>query len=260
VTGDLAAAWAASRYISVGPASVRYREAGAGPPLVLVHGLGVSADYWFRNAGILATAGLRVLAPDLPGFGRTFAPNAEAAEGPVPQADALASWADAMELGPSVYVGHSLSCQSILELAAHRPEQVRGLVLAAPTGSGPVWRRIRQLGRLVLDVPREPIRLVTAVGASYLRAGPLRVLRTWWQGARHDPLPLAARVAAPGLVIVGTRDPVVDPVLAMALAARLRHGPVHWIEGGTHAVHHSRAEAFNRAVEGFARALDPHPG
>jgi pimeloyl-ACP methyl ester carboxylesterase len=68
--GRCAAAWSAARRVRVGDWDVRYRDAGEGPPIVLVHGLGVSADYWWRNGPPLAAAGHRVLAPDLPGFGR----------------------------------------------------------------------------------------------------------------------------------------------------------------------------------------------
>ncbi|HEV2149048.1 MAG TPA: alpha/beta fold hydrolase, partial [Longimicrobiaceae bacterium] len=112
---DTAAAWAGTRRVDVEGCRVRYRDAGSGSTLVLVHGLGVSADYWYRNGPPLAAAGLRVLAPDLPGFGRTEGP-----DGGLPiraQAAALRAWASAMELGPAVYVGHSLSCQAVLELA-----------------------------------------------------------------------------------------------------------------------------------------------
>jgi 2-hydroxy-6-oxonona-2,4-dienedioate hydrolase len=234
--------------------AVRYREAGSGPPLVLVHGLGVSADYWFRNGSTLADEGFRVLAPDLIGFGRTPARRPEAAEGPLRQAAMLAHWADALEIGPAVFIGHSLSCQTIVELAARQPERVRGLVLAAPTGSGSPLQRLRQLTQLALDGTREPPQLITTVGLAYLRAGPLRVFRTWWQGAKHDPLRPASSVSVWGVVIVGTRDPIVVPEFARTLAERLRGGWVEWIDGGTHAVHFSRPVEFNRIVADFARA------
>jgi 2-hydroxy-6-oxonona-2,4-dienedioate hydrolase len=251
---DTAAAWAAARRVEVDGRRVRYREAGSGPPLVLVHGLGVSADYWPRNGPALAAAGLRVLAPDLPGFGRTEGP-----DGGLPidaQAAALAAWAAAMELGPATYVGHSISCQSVLELAARAPARVRGLVLLAPTGAPGRHRLLRQLAGLVADVPREDWRLVPLVGQAYLRAGPLRVWRTWRQGTSHDPLPLLPRVCAPSRVVVGRRDPVVPPDFAEALARGLP-GPreVAWIEGAAHAAHFGRPEAFNRAVLEFVAEL-----
>ncbi|HEV2734078.1 MAG TPA: alpha/beta fold hydrolase, partial [Longimicrobiaceae bacterium] len=132
-----AAAWAGTHRVDVGRWRMRFRQAGEGPPIVLVHGLGVSADYWYRNGPPLAAAGFRVLAPDLPGFGRTETPDGALS---VPeQAAALRAWAETMGLGPAVYVGHSLSCQSALELAVGAPGSVRGLVLASPTGAP--WRR-----------------------------------------------------------------------------------------------------------------------
>lgn len=251
---EAAAAWAGTRRVAADGWRVRFREAGHGPPLVLVHGLGVSADYWYRNGPPLAAAGFRVLAPDLPGFGRTEGP-----DGGLPvrsQAAALLAWARAVELGPAVYVGHSLSCQCVLELAARVPEAVRGLVLASPTGAPRRHRLLRQAWGFLLDVPREDWRLVPIVGQAYLRAGPVRVFRTWRRGAEHDPLPLLTRVAAPARVVVGARDPVVDPDFAETLARSLPGGGgVVWVEGAAHAVHFGGAETFNRAVAEFAAEL-----
>lgn len=249
-----AAEWAGTHRVDVGRWRMRYHRAGEGPPLVLVHGLGVSADYWYRNGPPLAAAGFRVLAPDLPGFGRTEGP-----PGGLPvraQAAALLAWARALELGPAVYVGHSLSCQCALELAVAAPERVRGLVLASPTGAPHGHRLLRQGWGFLLDVPREDPRLVPVVAQAYLRAGPLRVLRTWRQGAEHDPLTLLPSVRAPARVVVGERDPVVSAEFADALAAGLPgEGRVAWIAGAAHAVHFSAADAFNRAILEFVAGL-----
>jgi 2-hydroxy-6-oxonona-2,4-dienedioate hydrolase len=255
VSGTEAARWASARWVEVRGERIRYREAGQGPALVLVHGLGVSADYWFRNGASLASRRIRVLAPDLPGFGRTRAANG-AAEAPVLQAAALAAWADALRLEAAVYVGHSLSCQTVLELAARRPELVRGLVLSAPTGSGTTLQQATQFLELMMDVPLESIRLVTTVGLAYLQAGPLRVLRTWWRGTRHDPLARLPQVTVPGLVIVATRDPIVKRDFVQELAEGLPYGRVVWVEGGSHAVHHSRPAEFNRAVAEFVAEIE----
>jgi pimeloyl-ACP methyl ester carboxylesterase len=249
--GDTAAAWAATQRVEVAGRALRFRAAGAGPAVVLVHGLAISADYWFRNAPQVAAQGFAVWAPDLPGFGRTEGP----AEGLTidAQAEALVAWGEVMGIGAAVYVGHSIGCQSVLELAARRPDRVRGLVLAGPTGAP---GSARQAWGLFRDAWREPAELFPLVAQAYLRAGPQRFWKTWRASARHDPVALLARVRAPGLVVVGRNDPVVIPEFAELLAEGLR-GRVEWIPGAAHAVIFDQPDAFNRLTVDFARSLPP---
>jgi pimeloyl-ACP methyl ester carboxylesterase len=243
--GGFAAAWSVAKRVTVRGWDVRYREAGSGPTVVLVHGLGVSADYWWRNGPPLAAAGCRVLAPDLPGFGRTEGPSRGLSV--ADQASALLAWADALALPPATYVGHSLSCQTILQMAAEHPARVVGLLLAAPTGDPRPHRLLHQAAALFLDIPRENLRLAVEVAAAYFLAGPRRIWRTWRLGASHDPLALLPRVRVPACVLLGTRDPVVPREFAEALARGLSR-EICWIEGAAHASIFTHAEEFNQAV------------
>lgn len=248
---ECAAAWGVLRSLPEPHGELRYRDAGDGPALVLVHGLGVSAGYWSGNGPALAAAGLRVIAPDLPGFGHSGGRPAITIE---EQAAALLLWADALGLPDAVYVGHSLSCQSVLELAASHPTRVRGLILEGPSGAeGPRFRH--QAFGLFRDAFREPVRLLPYVAEAYLRAGIPRVVRTWLNGGAHNPLEIVSRVAVPGILIVGRRDPIVPPGFAEALAAGLGGRPVIWMKGAAHAAHYSAPEAFNRVVLEFLESL-----
>jgi 2-hydroxy-6-oxonona-2,4-dienedioate hydrolase len=252
VLAEAAIDWSRSRHVTVGDWRIRYREAGSGERLVvLVHGLGVSADYWMRNGPALAAAGCRVLAPDLPGFGRST--GGEPGVGVVAQARMLAAWAAALGLGPAVYVGHSISCQSVVELAGREPARAAGLVLAAPTQgtrAPAVWREAARFAR---DALREPPQLFPVIGEAYLRAGPVRWLRTWRAARRHDLHAAAASVHVRCVVLLGTRDPVVTRAEAEALAAELPDAGLRMVEGGTHALIFTAAEAFNRAIIDFVR-------
>lgn len=253
--GVAAAEWASSRWIDVDGRLIRYREAGRGLPLVLVHGLGVSADYWVRNGPAIAAAGFRVLAPDLPGFGRTEGP--AAGLGVKAQAEAVRRWARTIGLASAVYLGHSLSCQAILELAVARPEMVRGLIMAAPTGEGSGTRRLLSQARgLFQDLHRESPKLAALVAQAYLRAGPIRVIRTWRLGASHDPIPLLAKVEVPGLIVRGENDPVVTIGFCDLLAAGLGRGRVVVVPGGSHGVIFDPTGAFNAAVIDFLHSVD----
>lgn len=105
---------------------VVYRHAGAGPPLLLLHGWGGSSRYW--QTTIAQMADMRsVYAPDLPGYGAS-----------PPLADTVTSermaavvigFADALGLERFDLNGHSFCAGVAVYLAARYPERVRRLVL-----------------------------------------------------------------------------------------------------------------------------------
>lgn len=251
---EAAEAWSRTRRVEAEGTAIRYREAGEGPALVLVHGLGLQADFWQRNGPPLAAMGFRVLAPDLPGFGRTEGPGVL---GPEAQAAWVARWADAIGLGPAAYVGHSVSCQTILQLSADEPHRATALVLAAPTGDPAPLRLLRQAAGFVVDPFFEPLNLFVWVGEPYLRAGFVRWLRTWMAAGRHDTMAAARRVTVPGIVLLGRRDPVVREGFARELAAALPGGRCKRLEGGAHAIVFDASDEFNAEVASFLREVLP---
>jgi pimeloyl-ACP methyl ester carboxylesterase len=92
-------------------------------PVILIHGLGDEADTWRHLFPILARE-RRVIAPDLPGFGRSAA-----REKITIKTHAAAVRAIIAETGPAILIGSSMGA-AIAELAAFlEPERVKGLVL-----------------------------------------------------------------------------------------------------------------------------------
>ncbi len=243
--GRAAAQWSRQRTARVGRWRVRYREAGRGEALVLVHGLAMSADYWWRNAPPLAAGGFRVIAPDLPGFGNTRGAPAATTIGL--QARFLSQLCREMGIGRATFVGHSVSAQSVLRLAIINPALVQGLILAAPTGD-PEVGSFGQALRLALDATREPWPLFPIIAKAYFAAGLPRYWRTWRAAMRDNVLETAPQVAAPALVVVGTRDPVVSRSFARRLAALLPAGEFSLVPGAAHALQFDAAEAFNQIV------------
>src|SRR5262245_65558384 len=61
------------RFVTVDGLNIRYLEDGSGVPAILLHGssLGSSADVFRRNLPALAAGGVRAIAVDLPGFGKS---------------------------------------------------------------------------------------------------------------------------------------------------------------------------------------------
>jgi pimeloyl-ACP methyl ester carboxylesterase len=110
------------------------RGQGKGPPVVLVHGLGGSANGFGRLFFGLGRRFSRVLAVDLPGHGFS----AEYCGGPVcvrGQFDVLRGWCEQVVGEPAFVVGNSLGGAMAVNLAAESPALVRALGLVAPAGA-----------------------------------------------------------------------------------------------------------------------------
>jgi pimeloyl-ACP methyl ester carboxylesterase len=121
------------RALRVNGLKVRCLEQGKGAPVLLLHGasLGSSADVWARNLAPLAAHGLRVIAPDLPGFGHTDNP---ADHSLAYRQRFVTMLLDALELERAALVGHSQAGRIAVALAFdHTPRVAKVVVLG--TGS-----------------------------------------------------------------------------------------------------------------------------
>ena len=110
-----------SRWDEVGQVSIHSQAGGAGPPVVLVHGYGVSGRYLLPLARVVA-ARCAAYVPDLPGRGRRGRPAAATGIGDL--ADVLGDWLDVVGLPAPVLVANSMGCQIVTELAVRRPDRV----------------------------------------------------------------------------------------------------------------------------------------
>jgi pimeloyl-ACP methyl ester carboxylesterase len=126
------------RLVDVGGVSTYVVDAGEGPPVLLVHGYGDTADGWRRVIpGLLARH--RVIAIDVPPFGRSGDPRApRLIDFYKPFFPELL---DRLELDRATVIGHSLGGAIALHLTLEQPERVERLGLVAPAGLGkaPPW-------------------------------------------------------------------------------------------------------------------------
>jgi pimeloyl-ACP methyl ester carboxylesterase len=129
---------------------VRYVDAGDGPCVFLLHGIGHSAFGWRQTIAALVRAGYRALAIDTPGFGYSD---------PMPRQDLrsrarlpelvaafLDGVLDTFDVDHCVTVGHSLGGAYAAALAARHPARVTRLVLAAPAVGPAVGLGVHLLG------------------------------------------------------------------------------------------------------------------
>jgi pimeloyl-ACP methyl ester carboxylesterase len=129
-----------------------YSVAGAGMPVVLLHGWALAHHTYRDVIASMAAQGCHVVAPALPGFGGTHdLPKAQFSMAGYGQwvADLL----EALDITePAFVVGHSFGGGVAIRLAHDHPERVRSMVLVNSIG-GSSWRR----GEVVRSIAERPL-------------------------------------------------------------------------------------------------------
>src|SRR5919206_766839 len=110
---------------------ISYRESGAGPALVCLHGIGAASAGWLLQLETLK--GYRLIAWDAPGYGESdFLPLEKPR--PADYAQALHEFLERLLLKDVVLVANSLGCLMASAYAAAHPERVRSMILLGPAG------------------------------------------------------------------------------------------------------------------------------
>jgi 3-oxoadipate enol-lactonase len=143
----------ADAQIEVDGARLRYRDEGAGPPLLLIHGWALDLDVWQPQVQALAHR-YRIVRYDRRGFGlSTGVPSLQA-----DPRDALALL-DHLQLGAVAVLGASQGARVALRLALAHPERLSALVLDAPPDEVGAGR-----GAPTSDLPLQRYRELAASG------------------------------------------------------------------------------------------------
>ena len=242
-------------WIELSERRVRYIESGAGAPIMVAAGLGISADFYKANMAALAHAGFRAITPDLPGFGKTRGPWLGSSVSLL--ARHLVEFAKAMRISHAGWIGHSLGCQPLLRIAVEHPELVRAMVLAGPTG-GYGHRLAGQAKAIGSAAVNEPWRLLRAVIRDYARLSPFNYLSTWIKAAKDDPLVSAKGVRQKCLIVVGTEDRVPSAEF-LANLSRVLRADVIKLAGGNHGLPIDAQRDFDRTVIGFFKESFARP-
>lgn len=271
LNATLAASKAGSTMIVHLPAGFTCVEtSGAGPAVVLVHGMTSPSLIWERVAPILAQAGFRVVRYDLYGRGLSARPNFPLTP-EVYHAQLDTIIADNC-VEPPVVVGYSWGAGIVAGWAAPLANRVRRVVLVAPGGIGPEpWinpvLRLPYLGELLVSLGGRRGLLADVARmfaspestAAYL---PRFVEQLSFEGydrcflstLRHCPPTWESTYAALGASgipvdgIWGNADIKVPIALAERLAPLIPHAKLRVVNGGAHGMPWEAPEAFSAAL------------
>jgi len=237
-----------SSVVSVEGLSIYTVVGGDGPPVVLVHGFGVSGGYMLPLARILAET-QSVLVPDLPGHGRSA--STSGVWGLPELARILGAWLETAGVREPILVANSMGCQVATMLAVARPSLVGALLLVSPTVDPARRSRRQQMFGLLRAAAREPSSMTRLAARDAMTADPRRlaaVARSVIEDPIENRLPL---VRQPTIVIHGEADTLITLEWAERVAALLPRGRLVVVPGATHVVHYTRPEVVADLVQGL---------
>src|SRR6202140_2974458 len=236
------------------------------PTIVLLHGAGFDHSTWALHSRWFAHHGFGVLAPDLPGHGRsTGAPLASIAE----MADWIAALLDAAGAAKARLVGHSMGSLIALETAARHPAKVTALSLigtAATMTVGPDLLKAAEAN------DHDAIDMVSIWGLGFqaelggslapglwMHSGAQRVLEKCRPGvlfndlaacnAYQNALAAAAQVTVPATFVLGERDMMTPAKPDKTLAAALPNSRTIVLRGAGHMMMAERPDELLAALQ-----------
>jgi len=242
------------------------------PAVVLIHGAGHDHSVWNFPARRLAHHGFSVLAPDLPGHGRSGGVALASIES---LADWIGALLDAVGVERAALVGHSMGSLVALHAAARMPRRTDRLVLIGSAVPMPVAAPLLSAAR---DAPSTAYAMInqwsytpasqlgaSAMPGTSLTAMNLRLMERQADGvlatdlaacdAYQDGLEAAAKVACPTLLLCGERDQMTPRRAAKPLHDALMNVPggarVAVVPQAGHAMIAEAPDAVGESIRSF---------
>jgi len=250
-------------------------EGDGGTPLLLIQGLGYTADMWFRILPALSEP-RRTIRFDNRGVGRSSVP--EEPWTVENMADDAIAVLDAAGIEKAHVFGVSMGGLIAQEVVLRHPQRVAGLVLGCThPGGRDALRMDAAAATMLMDrSPRSaretaessvPFSYAESTSADDIEADltarlryPLRAKAYWGQldaTRQHDgTLARLPSVTAPTLVIHGTADRMVQPGNAELLAKAIPGARLTWLEGAGHVFWTDQSERSVELINGFLAEVE----
>jgi pimeloyl-ACP methyl ester carboxylesterase len=274
--------WGKQGYVQLGKERIYVHDRGRGPAILLIHGYGAAHDNWIPLLGELARSH-RVLAVDLPGFGRSdkypgdYSPSSLAGK--------LAQVLDQKGVREAHVVAHSWGTSIALALTLEQPARVRSLTLISAwlyeEKLPPffIWARAPGVGEALFALfykeraddrmalafhDPEPFthpKVMDLVRTALNRPGAVAAALAAARGQRFTEMEKRYRtIAQPALLIWGAQDRISRVKVGQRLVGELRDARLKVIERCGHIPMLEQPNQVLRAIREFLPREAPPPG
>ena len=253
---------------------ISHTERGSGCALVLLHGFPLDASIWENQLTGLADAA-RVIAADLPGFGKTKSDEPFTMKS---LAEDVHEFLEQIKAIPCVLGGLSMGGYVALEYAKKYPNDLRGLALIDTRAEGDTPQgkegrdKMIELAKtkgsnavaeqmlpkmLAEDTQKNRPAIVQRVTAIMQACPPLTIqhaLAAMRDRADHtDDIP---SIPVPTAIIVGDSDAITPPAIAEAMHKKIPRSSLHIVKGAGHLSPIEQPEQVNQALRGLMTHCD----
>jgi haloalkane dehalogenase len=281
--------------LAVDGGGIAYLDLGPqdGQPVVLVHGMPTSSWLYRRVAERLAAGGMRVIAPDLLGFGASDKPADRDAYAAARQAKRIVTLLDHLKVAEATFVVHDLGGPWTFEVAERHPERIAGLVVLNTSAYAELMnppREVRIVGgplgpailammgsRLGRPLIRKFFTGFTHTGRALshaatdghwqpLHEGGTRAFRAFAVGLDDSMAQFTRHAAAlraldvPAAIVWGTADPVLrhDQLIPRFVEdLRIAADDVHLLDRASHFLQEDRPDDVAVLIAEFVRTRIP---
>ncbi len=271
-------------------AIIRYQECGQGSktttPLLFLHGYGGMIEHWNLNIPEFAHKH-KIYAMDLIGFGKSQKPNVRYSLELF--ATQIEAFMQLKKLDKIIIVGHSMGAASGIFFAHHRPDSVKALILANPSGLfGDTMEGMTSLffglvgspliGEMLFSAFANPAAVGQGLAPTYHNQSkvdaalvnqftqPLLDKGAQWSYLSPSRRPLDFRLdhiekpcnyTGPAFLVWGADDSALPPgKIIPEFQELLPQAGAYIIQNAAHCIHHDAHEAFNKRLSMILDGID----
>lgn len=232
---------------------INYKTLGEGKPLLILHGWGSRSDNWQRVGELLAQKGIKVIIPDLPGFGRSQKPSI--AWGLDEYCEFLQELVEFLNLERFYLLGHSFGGELAVKYSLRFPEKINKLFLIDAS-----CIRTRDFKKKLLYIISKIFRIFSF--SSFLRKAFYKfvvgksdylsvegVMRdTYLKVIAEDLSGVLSQIKIPTVIIWGEKDDITPLNDARIISQRIKNSRLEIIPDVGHSPHLESSEELSKTI------------